>query len=321
MIYPIYPEPIGSYPKPNRLPECPELVMHAFKVGVALVLVSSFYYYQPFGPFTDYLASILEILKWRGVATLVARGLALGAHQLASLFGRTVEPILLTTFVFVTGNPKQFSCVINVCEVHPNGEGGIRDVDIHIDVLTDRCPGLEMKSHSLLVSNLDTVSHFLKGFSFQYILQKFVFLLYIYLFTSGNLTEFGDEYFEAREYGDIEVVEKRRRNLERYKMDSGFNNLPLFSHQSQTINFLCIGKVTGIKTANGWYYISQAPTERNLLSHAPHVMIQMWLVSSGSYPSLIKLTKLCSSTKLKNVHTAEVGHLKVCVSLCHLLCC
>uniref|UniRef100_A0A0D2ZSL9 Uncharacterized protein n=1 Tax=Brassica oleracea var. oleracea TaxID=109376 RepID=A0A0D2ZSL9_BRAOL len=145
MIYPIYPEPIGSYPKPNRLPECPEL---------------------------------------RGVATLVARGLALGAHQLASLFGRTVEPILLTTFVFVTGNPKQFSCVINVCEVHPNGEGGIRDVDIHIDVLTDRCPGLEMKS--------------------------------------GNLTEFGDEYFEAREYGDIEVVEKRRRNLERYK--SVFNS-------------------------------------------------------------------------------------------------
>ena len=47
-------------------------------------------------------------------------------------------------------------------------------------------------------------------------------LLYIYLFTSGNLTEFGDEYFEAREYGDIEVVEKRRRNLERYK--SVFNS-------------------------------------------------------------------------------------------------
>ncbi|CAF2032724.1 unnamed protein product [Brassica napus] len=80
--------------------------------------------------------------------------------------------------------------------------------------------------------------------------------------------------------------------------------------QLQTINFLCIGKVTRIKTANGWYYISQAPTERNLLSHASHVMIQMWLVSSGSYPSLIKPTKLCSSTKLKNVHTAEVGHLK-----------
>ncbi|KAF3494082.1 hypothetical protein DY000_02054750 [Brassica cretica] len=112
--------------------------MHAFKVGVALVLVSSFYYYQPFGPFTDYL----------GI------------------------------------NAMQFSCVINVCEVHPNGEGGIRDVDIHIDVLTDRCPGLEMKS--------------------------------------GNLTEFGDEYFEAREYGDIKVVEKRRRNLERYK--SVFNS-------------------------------------------------------------------------------------------------
>lgn len=32
-----------------------------------------------------------------------------------------------------------------------------------------------------------------------------------------NLAEFGGEYFEAREYGDIKVVEKRRRNLERYK--------------------------------------------------------------------------------------------------------
>lgn len=42
-------------------------------------------------------------------------------------------------------------------------------------------------------------------------------LLYTYLFTSGNLAEFGDEYFGARENGDIKVVEKRRRNLEMYK--------------------------------------------------------------------------------------------------------
>lgn len=34
--------------------EDPRRIVHAFKVGVALVLVSCFYYYQPFGPFTDY---------------------------------------------------------------------------------------------------------------------------------------------------------------------------------------------------------------------------------------------------------------------------
>ena len=31
------------------------------------------------------------------------------------------------------------------------------------------------------------------------------------------MAEFGDEYFEATEDGDIKEVEKRRRNLERYK--------------------------------------------------------------------------------------------------------
>jgi len=39
------------------------------------------------------------------VATLVAGGLGIGAHHLASLSGPTVEPILLAIFVFVLGNP------------------------------------------------------------------------------------------------------------------------------------------------------------------------------------------------------------------------
>lgn len=45
-------------------------------------------------------------------------------------------------------------------------------------------------------------------------------ILYIYFnheLKSGNLAEFGDEYFEATEDGDIKEVEKRRSNLERYK--------------------------------------------------------------------------------------------------------
>ena len=40
----------------------------------------------------------------RAVATLVAGGLGVGAHHLASLSGPTIEPILLAVFVFVQGN-------------------------------------------------------------------------------------------------------------------------------------------------------------------------------------------------------------------------
>ena len=38
------------------------------------------------------------------MATLVAGGLGIGAHHLASLSGPTIEPILLAIFVFVQGN-------------------------------------------------------------------------------------------------------------------------------------------------------------------------------------------------------------------------
>ncbi|CAN6901262.1 unnamed protein product [Brassica oleracea var. botrytis] len=45
--------------------------------------------------------------------------------------------------------------------------------------------------HSLLASNFDTLSHFLQ--------------------------EFGEEYFEATDDGDVKEVEKKRKNLQRYK--------------------------------------------------------------------------------------------------------
>lgn len=39
----------------------------------------------------------------RGLATLVAGGLGLGAHQLATVTGKTCEPILIGLFVFLQG--------------------------------------------------------------------------------------------------------------------------------------------------------------------------------------------------------------------------
>lgn len=52
-----------------------------------------------------YLGATLGKGLNRGVATLVAGGLGIGAHRLARLSGATVEPILLVMLVFVQGKP------------------------------------------------------------------------------------------------------------------------------------------------------------------------------------------------------------------------
>ncbi|KAG7596292.1 Aluminum-activated malate transporter [Arabidopsis suecica] len=221
--------------------EDPRRIIHAFKVGLALVLVSSFYYYQPFGPFTDYFGinamwavmTVVVVFEFsvgatlgkglnRGVATLVAGGLGIGAHQLARLSGATVEPILLVMLVFVQAALSTFvrffpwvktkfdyGILIFILTFALISLSGFRDEEI-MDLAESRlstvviggvscilisifvCPvwaGQDL--HSLLASNFDTLSHFLQ--------------------------DFGDEYFEAREKGDYKVVEKRKKNLERYK--------------------------------------------------------------------------------------------------------
>ncbi|XP_010475642.1 PREDICTED: aluminum-activated malate transporter 1-like [Camelina sativa] len=222
--------------------EDPRRIIHAFKVGLALVVVSSFYYYQPFGPFTDYFGinamwavmTVVVVFEFsvgatlgkglnRGVATLVAGGLGIGAHQLARLSGTTVEPILLVMLVFVQAALSTFvrffpwvkkkfdyAILIFILTFALISLSGFKDEEI-LDLAESRistvvigglscvfisifvCPvwaGQDL--HSLLASNFDTLAHFLQ--------------------------DFGDEYFEARvEAGDYKVVEKRGRNLDRFK--------------------------------------------------------------------------------------------------------
>ncbi|KAF8116194.1 hypothetical protein N665_0020s0050 [Sinapis alba] len=218
--------------------EDPRRVVHAFKVGLALALVSSFYYYQPlydnFGVNAMWaVMTVVVVFEFsvgatlgkginRAVATLVAGGLGIGAHHLASLSGPTIEPILLAMFVFVQAALSTFVrffprvkarydygiliFILTFSLISVSGfredeilelahkrlstviMGGVSCVLISIFV----CPvwaGQDL--HSLLASNLDTLSHFLQ--------------------------EFGEEYFEATDDGDIKEVEKRRKNLERYK--------------------------------------------------------------------------------------------------------
>ncbi|KAI4322476.1 hypothetical protein L6164_022168 [Bauhinia variegata] len=95
----------------------PRRVVHSLKVGLAIVLVSLFYLYQPlyenFGLYAMWaVMTVVVVFEFsvgatlgkglnRGLATLVAGALAVGAHYLASLSGQTIEPILIGFFVFV----------------------------------------------------------------------------------------------------------------------------------------------------------------------------------------------------------------------------
>ncbi|CAF1924255.1 unnamed protein product [Brassica oleracea var. botrytis] len=218
--------------------EDPRRVVHAFKVGLALALVSSFYYYQPlydnFGVNAMWaVMTVVVVFEFsvgatlgkginRAVATLVAGGLGIGAHHLASLSGPTIEPILLAIFVFVQAALSTFvrffprvkarydyGILIFILTFSLISVSGFREDEI-LDLAHKRlstvimggvscvlisifvCPvwaGQDL--HSLIASNLDTLSHFLQ--------------------------EFVEEYFEATDDGDIKEVEKRRKNLERYK--------------------------------------------------------------------------------------------------------
>ncbi|CAH8357822.1 unnamed protein product [Eruca vesicaria subsp. sativa] len=219
--------------------EDPRRIVHAFKVGLALAFVSSFYYYQPlydnFGVNAMWaVMTVVVIFEFsvgatlgkginRAVATLVAGGLGVGAHHLASLSGPTIEPILLAIFVFVQAALSTFvrffprvkarydyGILIFILTFSLISVSGFREDEI-LELAHKRlstvimggvscvlisifiCPvwaGQDL--HSLLVSNFDTLSYFLQ--------------------------EFGHEYFEeATHDGDVKEVEKRRKNLEKYK--------------------------------------------------------------------------------------------------------
>ncbi|KAG4129706.1 hypothetical protein ERO13_D09G098400v2 [Gossypium hirsutum] len=90
----------------------PRRVVHSLKAGLALTLVSLFYYYQPlyksFGVSAMWaVITVVVVFEFsvgatlgkgvnRGLATLLAGGLAVAAHQLANLSGRIAA---VSTFV------------------------------------------------------------------------------------------------------------------------------------------------------------------------------------------------------------------------------
>ncbi|KAL3569307.1 hypothetical protein D5086_029197 [Populus alba] len=95
----------------------PRRVIHSLKVGLALTFVSFFYYSRPlydgFGQsgmwavltvvviFEFTVGGTLSKGLYRGLATLLACALGFGASNLASLFGRKGQPIVIGILVFL----------------------------------------------------------------------------------------------------------------------------------------------------------------------------------------------------------------------------
>ncbi|XVF69256.1 hypothetical protein PTKIN_Ptkin11bG0066500 [Pterospermum kingtungense] len=96
--------------------EDPRRVYHSLKMGLALILITLFYYFQPIYGYGDNaiwaVLTVILVLEFsvgatlgkglnRMLATLTAGALALVALRLATLSGRTGEAILISTFVFI----------------------------------------------------------------------------------------------------------------------------------------------------------------------------------------------------------------------------
>ncbi|XP_021892436.1 aluminum-activated malate transporter 8 [Carica papaya] len=193
----------------------PRRVTHSLKVGLALTLVSLLYYTRPlydgFGVSGMWavltVAVIFEFTVGgtlnkglnRGLATFLAGALGVGAEHLASLFGKTGEPIVLGTLVFLLAAASTFSrffprikqrydygVLIFILTFSLVAVSGCR-VDEIIVLAHERlstiliggatcmvvcifvCPvwaGEDL--HKLIASNLDKVGSYLEGFGGEY---------------------------------------------------------------------------------------------------------------------------------------------------------
>ncbi|XP_073054829.1 aluminum-activated malate transporter 2-like [Primulina eburnea] len=110
--------------------EDPRRVVHSFKVGLAITLVSLFYYfddpiYDGFGVSAMWaVMTVVVVFEFsvgatlgrgvnRGIATLLGGALGLGAHRLASFSGEKAEPIFLGLSVLL------IAAVVTFLRFHP----------------------------------------------------------------------------------------------------------------------------------------------------------------------------------------------------------
>ncbi|ONK56733.1 uncharacterized protein A4U43_C10F12190 [Asparagus officinalis] len=111
----------------------PRKVVHGLKVGLALALVSLFYYTRPLydgvgGAAMWAVMTVVVVFEFtvggclykginRGIATLTAGALAIGVHWIANKSGETFEPIIRSASVFMLASAATFSRFIPTIKI------------------------------------------------------------------------------------------------------------------------------------------------------------------------------------------------------------
>nr|XP_043633269.1 aluminum-activated malate transporter 8-like [Erigeron canadensis] len=193
----------------------PRRIMHSFKVALAITLVSMVYYLRPlYKGIGDAgiwaILTVVVVFEYtagatlckgmnRGLATLVAGVLGLGAKYFASLFGPKAEPIVLGCLVFVLVAAATFTrfiphikrrydygVLIFILTFSLVAVSGYR-VDKILELAHQRlstiilggatciiislcvCPVWAGEDvHNLIISNLEKLSRFLEGFGGEF---------------------------------------------------------------------------------------------------------------------------------------------------------
>ncbi|KAF8098253.1 hypothetical protein N665_0270s0025 [Sinapis alba] len=219
--------------------EDPRRVVHSFKVGLVLSLVSSFYYYQPlydsFGVNAMWaVMTVVVVFEFsvgatlgkglnRVAATLFAGALGIGAHHLASLSGPTGEPILLAIFVFLQAALSTF------VRFFPRVKARY-DYSLLIFILTFALISVSgFREEQVLVLTHKRISTVIIGGLSCVLISIFVCPVWagqdLHSLLASNveklsffLLEFGDKYCETVEDGDTkEDVDKGKNDFDNYK--------------------------------------------------------------------------------------------------------
>ncbi|KAK8683321.1 hypothetical protein V6N13_039385 [Hibiscus sabdariffa] len=186
----------------------PRRVVHSLKAGLALTLVSLFYYYQPlydsFGVSAMWaVITVVVVFEFsvgatlgkgvnRGLGTLLAGALAIGAHQLANLTGRIqICTCAAAISTFARFCPKikaryDYGLLVFILTFSLISISGFRDDEIlelvHKRLLTvviggSTCVIISVllfpvwagqDLHNLIASNMEKLGVFLEGFGDEY---------------------------------------------------------------------------------------------------------------------------------------------------------
>ncbi|XXG62530.1 hypothetical protein AAC387_Pa05g0869 [Persea americana] len=216
----------------------PRRIFHSLKVGLALTLVSIFYYLRPlydgFGVNAMWaVLTVVVVFEYtvgatlskglnRIFATVLAGALAVGAHQLASFSGERGEPIILGAFVFLIAAASTFArffpgikarydygVVIFILTFSLVAVSGYR-VDELIKLADQRLSTIILGSCTCLLISV-CVCPVWAGEDLQKLIANNMEKLAMFL------EGFGEEYFKKEEGESGDVSKKDRSFLEAYK--------------------------------------------------------------------------------------------------------